>query len=75
LAFLGILITAALFLRAYQRLFLGPPTKTGVADLTATETIAIAPLMVLAVVLGLFPRFLLDVVEPAARVLGTLVSR
>lgn len=75
LSFLGILITAALFLRAFQRLFLGPPTKTGVADLTATETVAIAPLMVLAVVLGLFPRFLLDVVEPAARVLGTLVSR
>jgi proton-translocating NADH-quinone oxidoreductase chain M len=75
LAFLGILITAALFLRAYQKLFLGPPTKTGVADLTATETMSIAPLMVLAVVLGLFPRFLLDVVEPAARTLGTLVSR
>jgi proton-translocating NADH-quinone oxidoreductase chain M len=75
LAFLGILVTAALFLRAFQRLFLGPPTKTGVADLTATETMSIAPLMVLAVVLGLFPRFLLDVVEPAARVLGTLVSR
>jgi proton-translocating NADH-quinone oxidoreductase chain M len=75
LSFLGILITAALFLRAFQRLFLGPPAKTGVADLTATETVAIAPLMVLAVVLGLFPRLLLDVVEPAARVLGTLVSR
>jgi NADH-quinone oxidoreductase subunit M len=75
LSFLGILVTAALFLRAYQRLFLGPPTKTPVADLTVTETVAIAPLMVLAVVLGLFPRFLLDLVEPAARVLGTLVSR
>jgi NADH-quinone oxidoreductase subunit M len=73
-AFLGILVTAALFLRAYQRLFLGPPT-TEVGDLTATETLSIAPLMVLAVVLGLFPRFLLDLVEPAARVLGTLVSR
>jgi NADH-quinone oxidoreductase subunit M len=73
-AFLGILITAALFLRAYQRLFLGPPT-TEVGDLTTTETLSIAPLMVLAVVLGLFPRFLLDLVEPAARVLGTLVSR
>jgi NADH-quinone oxidoreductase subunit M len=75
LAFLGILLTAALFLRAYQRLFLGPPATTGVADLTTAETISIAPLMVLAVVLGLFPRFLLDLVEPAARTLGTLVSR
>jgi NADH-quinone oxidoreductase subunit M len=75
LSFLGILITAALFLRAYQKLFLGPPSRAGVADLTATETLSIAPLMVLAVVIGLFPRFLLDLVEPAARVLGTLVSR
>jgi proton-translocating NADH-quinone oxidoreductase chain M len=75
LSFLGILITAALFLRAYQRLFLGPPATTGVADLTAAETISIAPLMVLAVVIGLFPRFLLDLVEPAARTLGSLVSR
>jgi NADH-quinone oxidoreductase subunit M len=75
LAFLGILVTAALFLRAYQKLFLGPPATTGVTDLTAAETISIAPLMALALVLGLFPRFLLDLVEPAARVLGTLVSR
>jgi NADH:ubiquinone oxidoreductase subunit 4 (subunit M) len=74
LAFLGILVTAALFLRAYQRLFLGEPAGA-VSDLTVTETLSIAPLMVLAVVLGLFPRFLLDVVEPAARVLGTLVRR
>jgi NADH-quinone oxidoreductase subunit M len=73
-AFLGILLTAALFLRAYQRLFLGPP-RTGVADLTAAETVSIAPLMVLAVVVGVFPRFLLDLVEPAARALGVLVAR
>jgi NADH-quinone oxidoreductase subunit M len=73
-AFLGILVTAALFLRAYQRLFLGEPAGA-VGDLTVTETLSIAPLMVLAVVLGLFPRFLLDLVEPAARVLGTLVRR
>ena len=86
LAFLGILVTAALFLRAYQRVFLGSSSSRllgsdpqtpgpGVADLTATETLSIAPLMALAIVLGLFPRFLLDLVEPAANVLGTLVSR
>jgi proton-translocating NADH-quinone oxidoreductase chain M len=71
---LGILITAALFLRAYQRLFLGPPASRA-ADLTLTETVSIAPLMVLSVVIGLFPRFLLDLIEPAARALGTLLGR
>lgn len=74
LAFLGILLTAALFLRAYQRLFLGAGGSR-VADLTVAETVSIAPLMVLAVVVGLFPRFLLDLVEPAARTLGVLVGR
>ncbi|PXY19051.1 complex I subunit 4 family protein [Prauserella muralis] len=68
-ALLGVLITAVLFLRAYQQVFLGP-TKTRVAgDLTLTETVAIGPLMLLAVAIGLFPRFLLDVIEPAASVL------
>jgi proton-translocating NADH-quinone oxidoreductase chain M len=77
LAFLGILITAALFLRAYQRIFLGQPAHgaLGAGDLTASETASIAPLMALAVVIGLFPRFLLDVIEPAARALGMLVGR
>ena len=74
LAFLGILLTAALFLRAYQRLFLGAGGSR-VADLTVAETVSIAPLMVLAVVVGLFPRFLLELVEPAARTLGVLVGR
>jgi NADH-quinone oxidoreductase subunit M len=46
-----------------------------VADLTVAETVSIAPLMVLALVVGLFPRFLLDLVEPAARALGVLVAR
>ncbi|WP_199433190.1 complex I subunit 4 family protein [Qaidamihabitans albus] len=66
IALLGVLITAALFLRAYQRLFLGPPSRQVVGDLTVTETAAIGPLMLLAVAIGLFPRFLLDVIEPAA---------
>ena len=79
LAFLGILITAALFLRAYQRIFLGSPSAgssgTGTTDLTAAETVSIVPLMVFAVVIGLFPRFLLDLIEPAASTLGSLLSR
>ncbi|WP_040922874.1 complex I subunit 4 family protein [Saccharomonospora xinjiangensis] len=76
LAFLGILITAALFLRAFQRLFLGPPQATrAVADLTTPETASIVPLIALAILIGLFPRFLLDLIEPAAHTLGTLLNR
>ncbi|GAA2571272.1 complex I subunit 4 family protein [Pseudonocardia hydrocarbonoxydans] len=76
IAVLGIVVTAALFLLAYQRVFLGEtraPGSTG--DLTAVEAWAIAPLMVATVVIGVFPRFLLDVIEPAARTVVELVAR
>jgi NADH-quinone oxidoreductase subunit M len=77
LAMLGILITAALFLLAFQRLFLGPGNDTvaRMGDVTAVEALAIAPLVAITVVIGLFPRFLLDVIEPAARAVSALVAR
>jgi NADH-quinone oxidoreductase subunit M len=74
LAFLGILVTAALFLRAFQKLFLGKP-GTPAADLTVAEGVSITPLLVLAVVVGVFPRFLLDVIEPASRSVLDLLAR
>ena len=39
------------------------------------ELVAVATLLVLAVLLGLVPRPLLDVVEPAAAAVVALVSR
>jgi NADH-quinone oxidoreductase subunit M len=82
LAVLGILVTAALFLCALQQVFLGPerlPDAPGTprpyADLHASETAAIVPLLVLATVIGILPRFLLDVIEPASRTLVELVAR
>jgi proton-translocating NADH-quinone oxidoreductase chain M len=76
IAVLGIVLTAALFLLALQRVFLGDtraPAATG--DMTVVETSAIAPLVVATVVIGVFPRFLLDVIEPAARTVVELVAR
>ncbi|OZM83300.1 NuoM family protein [Pseudonocardia sp. MH-G8] len=82
LAVTGILITAALFLVALQRLFLGPlrvPDAPGtprpVVDLHPSEAVAIAVLLVPVTLIGVLPRFLLDVIEPAARALGELVAR
>ncbi|MCF7552677.1 NuoM family protein [Pseudonocardia sp. WMMC193] len=78
----GILVTAALFLVALQRLFLGPlrlPDAPGsprpFADLRVSEAVAVLPLLLLALVIGILPRFLLDVVEPAARGLVEAVAR
>jgi NADH-quinone oxidoreductase subunit M len=82
LAVLGILITAGVFLRALQRVLLGPlrvPDAPGAArefaDLRGNEAASILPLLALAVVIGVLPRFLLDVIEPASTTLINLVSR
>jgi NADH-quinone oxidoreductase subunit M len=82
IAVTGILITAGLFLLALQRLFLGPlrtPDAPGTprpfADMHVSEIAAIAPLLALAAVIGVLPRFLLDVIEPASRALVELVAR
>ena len=76
-ALLGILVTAALFLRALQRLFTGPVRgrSTGFVDLRSHESVSVGLLVGLAVALGVAPRLLLDVIEPAAQSVVTLVSR
>ncbi|UYM05663.1 complex I subunit 4 family protein [Solicola gregarius] len=77
LALLGILITAGLFLWALHRIFLGPPKDelSHIADTTVTQTAAIAPLLALSVLIGVYPRVLLDVVDPASRMVVELVAR
>ncbi|MEU3885061.1 NADH-quinone oxidoreductase subunit M [Streptomyces sp. NPDC029041] len=83
LAVLGILLTAGLFLRALQQILLGPlrlpvaapGTDRPFPDIRLHEGIAIAPLLILGVVLGLAPRFVLDVIEPASRTVLELLAR
>ncbi|MDI9889210.1 NADH-quinone oxidoreductase subunit M [Streptomyces sp. HNM0645] len=83
LAVLGIVITAGLFLRALQQILLGPLRLPAVGpgadkpfpDIRPHESAAIVPLLALGVVLGLAPRFVLDVVEPASRTLLELLAR
>jgi NADH-quinone oxidoreductase subunit M len=81
LAILGILITAALFLRLLHRLLhrtlLGPPGELTpqVTDTHRSEFAAIAPLLALSLVIGIAPRFLLDVIEPASAAVMSLVAR
>ena len=68
----GILITAALFLLALQRAFMGetPERLRGVLDLSRREAIAIGPLVVLFVVLGLYPPLALDLIDSASWLIG-----
>jgi NADH-quinone oxidoreductase subunit M len=67
-AVVGIVITAALFLLALQRAFMGdtPEPLRGLPDLHAREIVAVAPLVTLFVVLGLYPRLALDLIDAAS---------
>jgi NADH-quinone oxidoreductase subunit M len=72
IALLGIVITAALFLLALQRAFMGdvPQSLARLPDLAKLEAIAIAPLVVLIITLGVYPRLALDVINSASWLAG-----
>jgi NADH-quinone oxidoreductase subunit M len=72
IALLGIVVTAALYLLALQRAFLGEPPERwrSLRDLGGRELVAVAPLVALVVVLGVYPRLALDVIDSATWLLG-----
>jgi NADH-quinone oxidoreductase subunit M len=72
LALLGIIVTAALFLLALQRAFLGETEERWLRlpDLGARELVALVPLIALAVALGVYPRLALDIIESSAWLVG-----
>lgn len=71
IALLGILITAALFLRMIQELFFGelPKRRAGFRDVRLVETAVLAVLIVLIVVIGVYPRWLLTMIDSASAVI------
>ena len=71
---LGIVISAALFLRMLQQVFLGalPERWASWPDLSWREVLPIAPLLLLTVAIGVAPSWLLSVIDDAAR---TFVNR
>jgi NADH-quinone oxidoreductase subunit M len=70
LAVVGVILGAVYLLWAYQRMWHGRLEREenrAVGDLTGREWAILAPLVAAIVVLGLFPRPLLERVEPAAQ--------
>jgi NADH-quinone oxidoreductase subunit M len=61
----GIVITAALFLIALQKAFMGdtPEPLRSLPDLRGREIVAVAPLVALFVALGVYPRLALDLIS------------
>ncbi|NNJ26706.1 complex I subunit 4 family protein [Alienimonas chondri] len=73
----GIILTAGYMLRMVQRVFLGAeyvgPLRENLSQLSGRETAIFAVLMALAVALGVYPRPVFDVTEPAVgRLVDTL---
>ena len=77
LALPGIVLLAAVLLRALQQVLTGPPQSgsIGFADARPTEIVSVGVLLLLSLVIGVFPRPLLAVIEPAAVLVTDLVSR
>jgi NADH-quinone oxidoreductase subunit M len=68
LAMLGLLMTGAYILKGIRRTLHGPVNPRWVGhrlEISAREVVAIAPLMVLMLVVGVWPRWLLDVINEA----------
>jgi NADH-quinone oxidoreductase subunit M len=66
-AVLGIVLAALYILLMYQRTMTGPPREEvrRFADLNVREVVALAPLVLLLVVLGFFPKPLTTIINPA----------
>jgi NADH-quinone oxidoreductase subunit M len=78
LATLGIVLAALYILIAYQRTMTGPVVheeNKSMPDLSTREKVVIAPVLALIVALGVYPRPVLDVVNPAVERLLDRVQR
>ncbi len=69
IATLGIVLAALYVLVLYQRTMTGPVKESvaGMKDLGARELVVVAPLVVLLLVLGVYPKPITDVINPAVR--------
>ena len=69
LATIGIILAAIYILWMYQRTMTGPVRDqvAGMRDLRPRELLAVGPLIILLFVLGVYPRPVLDVINPAVR--------
>ena len=63
---IGILVTAAFFLRMIEKVFLGPFNEkwAGLKDINFREMVAIVPLVVLTIIIGVWPKVCLDLIDP-----------
>jgi len=66
LSVIGLLVTAVFLLTILQRVFSGPlePKWAGFSDLNLTERLIVLPVVALIFVLGVYPQFILQFINP-----------
>ena len=65
-------VRAGDFLWSYQKVFQGPlnPKYANLKDMNLLEMVTIWPLAILSVVLGVYPSFYLDIIQPSINALS-----
>lgn len=73
----GVILAALYLLWAYQRSFHGEPDEAskGMPDLNFRERLAIAPLVILIIGMGVYPKPFLERIEPSVKELLTHMNR
>jgi NADH-quinone oxidoreductase subunit M len=73
----GVILAALYLLWAYQRSFHGEPDEAskGMADLTFRERLTIAPLLLLIIGMGVYPKPFLERIEPSVKELLSHMSQ
>jgi NADH-quinone oxidoreductase subunit M len=68
----GVVLGAGYFLWSYQKVFQGPlnPKYANLSDMNALEMVTIWPLVLIAVILGVYPSFYLNAIQPSINLLA-----
>jgi NADH-quinone oxidoreductase subunit M len=68
----GVVLGAGYFLWSYQKVFQGPlnPKYANLEDMTLRESVCIWPLAIICVILGIYPSFYLNVIQPSINLLS-----
>lgn len=76
LAVIGIVLTAALLLRTFQTMFLGPLNEkwSSLTDMDLREKVSVIPLLVLMFVVGIFPSLVTDLMDVSMTALANTMQ-
>jgi len=68
----GVVLGAGYFLWSYQKVFQGPlnPKYASLTDMNALEMVTVWPLAIMTVILGIYPSFYLNVIQPSVNQLA-----